>query len=263
MSKAMEPIASDEAASPGADTGVSSALGRRWRTAVLAFVLVLVAGVTAVQLYPTRWAATAVVSFTPRTDVSVDTVALVAQRYAVVVTSDATAERIAAETSGASADAIAGAISTELEVGTGNLRITVALPTRATAVAAANAAADGLQTVAQDDELVTGTVAAGATERGATLTPPRQLLYAAVVASALLLAVVLAVLHDRLTTALRRRRTPGDAGGAGNAVRGPQRGKSAAGAQRIDPTRAQVPNRGASGAAGRQRPRPPQGRAAK
>jgi capsular polysaccharide biosynthesis protein len=199
--------------------GVPAALRRRWLTALLVLLLVGGAGITAARLYPTSWAATAIVSFTPRPEVGipVDTVALVAQRYAVVVTSDASAQRITAEVPGTTTDEIADAIAAELETGTGNLRITVQLPDRALAAAAANAAARELVDEAADDDLVHSDLSAAATERGAALMPPRLLLYAGAVLAAVLAAVVVGVLVDRFALARRRRASarPADAAPTG------------------------------------------------
>ena len=180
--------------------GVGAALLRQWRTAVAAFLLILAASVVATFLTPQQWAASAVVSFTPRveTGISPDSVALVAHRYAVVVTSDAAADEVSRAMTTPADGELADAISTDLEPGTGNLRITVVLDDRDEAVAAANVAARQLVRTAADDPLVNSSLSSAATARAADRTPPRSLLLAAGTGAAALLGVVAGVLGDQL-----------------------------------------------------------------
>ncbi|TFV62351.1 hypothetical protein E4P41_07620 [Geodermatophilus sp. DF01-2] len=179
---------------------MGAALRRRWRFALAVFLVIGTLAAVTTFLTPQKWAAHAVVSFTPRveTGISPDSVALVAHRYAVVVSSDASADSVARQMPALGGGELADAIGTELEPGTGNLRISVVLDDREQAVTAANVAARQLVGTAGEDPLVNSSLSAAATERAAERTPPRSVLLAATLAAAALLGVVAGVLADRL-----------------------------------------------------------------
>ncbi|MEI4273212.1 hypothetical protein TEK04_15910 [Klenkia sp. LSe6-5] len=164
-------------------------------------LVVLLAGGAYSLFSPQNWASDAVVSFTPRAEAAIapDTVALVAQRYAVVVASDASADAIARDISGdLDSDALAGNITATLEAGTGNLRIQVTLPNRDQAVRAANSAAAFLVDQAADDDLITADLSSAATDRAAELTPPRLIQIAATVVAAIVLSLAAVAIADRV-----------------------------------------------------------------
>ncbi len=193
-------MTSSSSARPRPGGSFRDAAATSWWSGVVVALLVLLGGSAYTLLAPQDWESYAVVSFTPQAESAIapDSVALVAQRYAVVVTSDASADAIAAAVDdGFTGDDLAGNITTTLEAGTGNLRIVVTLDARGNAVQAANAAADFLVAQAADDSLVTADLSAAATDRGATLTPPRFVLAAATLVAAVTLGLISVVLTDR------------------------------------------------------------------
>jgi hypothetical protein len=152
-----------------------------------AFLLVLAAGLAAIQAMPTRYAATSVVSFVPRPTAltSADTVQLVGQKYVVLATSPVTLG--AAETAvGAPAGTLTDTTTAVLGAGTGNVSVTVTLRDRSDAAAAANAVAGILVRAASGDSLVTGEQTVPAVPGAAERKPARMLLRSAATLAALL-----------------------------------------------------------------------------
>lgn len=165
---------------------------RRVLAALLAAALVGAGALTGVQLMPTRYAATSVVSFVPRPNAltSADTVQLVGQKYVVLATSPVTlaaAGRAIAAPPGLLTDAT-GAV---LGVGTGNVSVTVTLPDRADAAEAANAVAAALVATSRTDLLVDGQQTAPAEAETAVRKPPRSLLRFASLLAAVLTGLLL------------------------------------------------------------------------
>ncbi len=168
--------------------------GRRRAPALAAagaFLAVLAGVLGAVQAMPTRYAATSVVSFVPRPEspAAADTVQLVGEKYVVLATSPA-ALRVAGEAAGTPPDALAEATTAVLGAGTGNVSITVTLPDRYRAVAAANEVAAALVRSSTGDRLVSGEQTGPAVPGTAEPKPARTLLRTAGALAALLAAAL-------------------------------------------------------------------------
>jgi hypothetical protein len=164
---------------------------RRVLATAAVFVAVLAGALGGVQLIPTRYAATSVVSFVPRpnSQTPADTVQLVGQKYVVLATSPITLDA-AGRAVRAPLGLLTGATTAVLGAGTGNVAVTVTLPDRFDAAAAANAVAVTLVQASRDDRLVAGEQTAPAVPATAEARPPRTLLrgaggLAALLASAL------------------------------------------------------------------------------
>jgi capsular polysaccharide biosynthesis protein len=175
--------------------------GRRgaMTAAATVFVLLLAGSLTTLQSMPTTYAATSIVSFTPRSKAmtAADAVQLISQKYAVVATSGTTMQA-AASLLGSRSEDLAKAITVSWDAGTGNVEITMERPDRAEAVEAANAVADLLVRRAVTDELVEAETTSPALASRAAVKPARMLLrIAAVLASALTGLLVWTVLRGR------------------------------------------------------------------
>jgi capsular polysaccharide biosynthesis protein len=165
------------------------------RRALLAGVVVFFAlfagGLGVIRALPTRYAATAVVSFMPRpgSGVFADTVQMAGQKYVVIATS-ATTLQTAGTTVGLSSDDLSNTTSAVLDAGTGNVEITVEWRDRQQAVNAANAIATVLVRRSGQDQLVVGEATAPAVGSRIEVKPPRTLLLIASGLAAALAAVL-------------------------------------------------------------------------
>lgn len=157
------------------------------RTAVLTFLVVLAGAMLGVQILPTRYAATSVVSFMPRLTslTSADTVQLLGQKYVVLATS-ATIMQTAGDAIQAPPEDLVRATTAVLDAGTGNLEITVLRPSRQQAVDAANAVADVLVRRSRYDDLVQAESTSPAVASRAESRPARLLLRCAASVAAVL-----------------------------------------------------------------------------
>jgi hypothetical protein len=158
---------------------------------VAVFGAVLGGVLAGVQRMPTRYAATSVVSFVPRPNslTSADTVQLVGQKYVVLATSPVTLDA-AGRAVRAPLGLLTGATTAVLGAGTGNVAVTVTLPDRSDAAAAANAVAVALVRASRSDRLVAGEQTAPAVAATAVPKPPRTLLRGAGALAALLAAAL-------------------------------------------------------------------------
>ncbi len=153
-------------------------------------VVLLAAALAAVQFWPARYAATSVVSLTPRQGViaSADTIELVGQKYAVVATSSDLLQT-AGRSLAIDPDDLGSTTTVALAAGTGNLQIVVERPDRAQAVAAANLVAQLVTQSAANDPLVVAEVTASASPSRAVLKPSRPILRAIATIVVLLLGL--------------------------------------------------------------------------
>jgi capsular polysaccharide biosynthesis protein len=163
------------------------------------FVLLLGGALATLQSMPTTYAATSVVSFTPRSKsmTTADAVQLISQKY-VVVAASGTIMQAAASMLGGRSEDLTKAITVSWDAGTGNVEITMERPDRRGAVEAANAVADLLVRRAATDEMVEAEITSPALASRAAVKPARMLLRtAAVLASALTGLLVWTVLRGR------------------------------------------------------------------
>jgi capsular polysaccharide biosynthesis protein len=160
--------------------------------ATLAAAGVLAALLSGIQAWPTTYAATAIVSFTPKPDAaaSAEVMQVIGQKYVVIATSGATLQT-AAGLVGTDADTLAGSTTATLSAGTGNVTIMVELPDRGQAVRAANTVAQLVVERSSPDALTAAEVTSAALASRARAKPPRALLSAVSVAAAVLLGFLL------------------------------------------------------------------------
>jgi uncharacterized protein involved in exopolysaccharide biosynthesis len=159
--------------------------------AAAAFLVVAVGAAAVVQAMPTRYEATAVVSFVPRPDslANSDTVQLIGQKYVVIATSAATMDAAAAAVALPVAD-VRPALKAELGAGTGNVSVHVTWSEPVVAATAANAVAVALVKAARNDRVVQAELVAPAEPSTAAVKPARQLLRVAGLLAALLAAAL-------------------------------------------------------------------------
>lgn len=175
----------------------------RWRRLLVAagivFLVVGACAVGGVQLLPVRYAANSVVSFTPRPQSGADAnmVQLIAQKYAVVATSEEVLG-ITASRTGVPESRLRGAIASQVQPDTGNLTITATLPDRHRAADVANAVANAVADDASDDDIVSGEQTAQASAAAVQASPPKPLLSLAGGVAALLLAALVLLAARRL-----------------------------------------------------------------
>lgn len=175
---------------PGADKPAYPDYRRRAVLAALVSgLLVLVVGLTVIQLLPTRYVATCTVSLSPRAQLNVDAAAirLVAQKYAVVAGSTTTVNAATKSTSVSAAE-LRDSLSVSQPSDTSNLNIKVSLPDRVQAARAANAIGAQVVKTAADDKFVSTSVTGPADAAAAKVQPSRSLLRTIAVAAALLVA---------------------------------------------------------------------------
>ena len=180
-----------ERPSPG-NTSAGPGWVRRPATAALAgFLVVLIGGLAVVQVLPTRYAATSVVTFLPRPDANIaaDTVALVGQKYVVVATSVHTLTAAGTRVGITAAD-LTTRTTAVLVTGTGNVEVTVTMASRAQAANAANAVTGTLIRDAANDPIVQAESTSPAVAASAEVKPPRMLLRVAVILAAGLAAAL-------------------------------------------------------------------------
>lgn len=168
----------------------ASALRRRGvLAALLAGLLVLVAGLVIIEQLPTRYSTKSTISFAPRSqpNVSADVIELVANKYAVVASSTASVAA-AAEAASVTRKELRNALSISVAANTANLDIAVSLSDANEAATAANTIAAVVSRAAADDQLIAGEITARADPVAAQLQPSRSLLRVVAVAAALLVA---------------------------------------------------------------------------
>lgn len=159
--------------------------------ALLMFVLVLGGALVAVQLIPSSYAATSIVTVLPRptSGVAADTVQLVAQKYVVLATANDTLSSAGAAI-GTGAQELSHASAAVLAPGTGNIEVTVTLPDRQSAATAANVMAGELVRASFRDPLVVVQAVAPAVPASAESKPARPVLRTAGLLAALLAAAL-------------------------------------------------------------------------
>jgi capsular exopolysaccharide synthesis family protein len=181
------------------------ALRWRWKPTALIAVLFTLGATIYVESLPSEYDGESLVAISPRADVpsaGADTVRIGAPKYVEYVTAPSTIQIVAPRT-GEDMDTLEGAVSASVATDTGNVSITVRLPSAERAARAANAFA--LQTVAfsRRDPLLTAQIVARALPPDEPAAPPRRLLEAAALLVGLLLGVVASLLLERGRPRLR------------------------------------------------------------
>ena len=173
------------------------ALRWRWRLVLLVAIPLFVGAVAYAESLPALYDGVAIVSVAPESaEVPPDTVRVVAPKYVAYITAPATIRRVAPvarEDPGELEDVISASLATD----TGNVTITVRLPSPERAVKAANAFARALETFSQRDELLDAEVIAPAALPREPAAPPRKLIEAAALLVGLLLGLVAAFAVER------------------------------------------------------------------
>lgn len=164
---------------------------RAARGAVITFLVVLGGVLTGVQLLPSSYAATSIVTVLPRptSGVGADTMQLVAEKYVVLATANDTMTSAGAVIGTSPQDLVRATVAV-LAPGTGNIEVTVTLPDRQNAAAAANAVAVGLVSASRQDPLAVVEAVSPAVPASAESKPARSVLRAAGLLAALLAAVL-------------------------------------------------------------------------
>ena len=171
--------------------GLLDTLRWRWKVLVPVVIGVVALATLYVNSLPSTYTTESVVAFAPRPEAetaSADTVRVVVPKYLAYITSPATVAEVAAQIGEQPGD-LSEALDAEVEIDTGNLRISVELPKPGRAADAANAFADKVIAFAQGDQLLSGELVAEALPPKDPSGPPRRLLQAAALAFGLLLGV--------------------------------------------------------------------------
>jgi capsular polysaccharide biosynthesis protein len=186
---------------PAGNPAAAGPAGRRRPVgvAVGVFMSLLACALIGIQVLPVTYAATSIVSFVPKPSAmtSADVVQLVGQKYVVIATSAPTV-RAAGDAVQIRPDDLSSSTTAALDIGTGNIEITVRRPDRQQAADAANAVSDVLVLRSKQDALVAAESTSPAVASRAVLKPPRALLQVAGGLAAALAAVLTwAVLRGR------------------------------------------------------------------
>jgi capsular exopolysaccharide synthesis family protein len=181
------------------------ALRWRWKPTVLIAVLFTLGATVYVESLPSQYDGKAVVAISPRANAPAagsDTVRVLAPKYVRYVTAPSTIAVVAPRI-GEDRRVIEDAINSTIATDTGNVEITVRLPSPARAARAANAFADAAVAFSQTDPLLVGQIVARALPDNEPASPPRRLLEAASLLVGILLGVVVSLLLERGKPRLR------------------------------------------------------------
>jgi tyrosine-protein kinase len=175
----------------------------RWRPTALIAVLFFLGATLYVELLPSQYDGKALVAVSPaNANVSGDTVRVGAPKYVEYVTAPATVRevaRILGEDEGTLRDAVSSSVATD----TGNITITVRLPSPGRAARAANEFADQVLAFSKSDKLLRTDLVASALPPDSPASPPRRLLEAAAMLVGLMLGIVASLLLERGRPRLR------------------------------------------------------------
>lgn len=171
-------------------------LRHRWKLILAVAAFVTLGAAVYAELLPAEYEAEAVTAFSPRPDVDPDTVLLLLPKYVAYVTAPSTVTE-AAETLDEDPAELQSAVAATAGEDTGNLTITVRLPTPDRAADAANRLARMAVSFSASDELIRGEVVASALPPSSPAWPPRRLMEAAALFVGLILGVALAALVER------------------------------------------------------------------
>lgn len=175
------------------------ALRWRWKQALLVAVLFTAGATVYVESLPPKYDGKALVAIGPRPNAqsaSADTVRVIAPKYVAYVTARSTIERVA-PTIDEDPKALEEAVDANVPEDTGNVGVTVRLPTAERAARAANAFAEEAVAFSTRDPLLTGQLVARALPPEDPASPPRRLLEAAALFVGALLGIAASVLVER------------------------------------------------------------------
>jgi succinoglycan biosynthesis transport protein ExoP len=181
------------------------ALRWRWKPTVLIAALFTLGATVYVETLPSQYDGKSVVAISPRANAPAagsDTVRVLAPKYVRYVTAPSTIARVAPRIN-EDRKVIEEAINSSIATDTGNVEITVRLPSPARAARAANAFADAAVAFSQTDPLLVGQIVARALPDSGPAAPPRRLLEAASLLVGILIGVVVSLLLERGKPRLR------------------------------------------------------------
>jgi succinoglycan biosynthesis transport protein ExoP len=175
------------------------ALRWQWRPTALIALLFTLGATVYVESLQSQYDGKALVAVQPRPGESQstgDTVRVLAPKYVEYVTAPATVQKVAPSL-GEDPKKLEDAVSSHVASDTGNVTITVRLPSARRAAAAANAFADAVIAFSKDDPLLTAQLVAPALADNKVAAPPRRLLEAAALLVGLMLGIVASLLLER------------------------------------------------------------------
>jgi capsular exopolysaccharide synthesis family protein len=175
------------------------ALRWRWRPTALIALLFFLGATLYVEQLPSQYDGKALIAISPRPtaqNASSDTVRVGAPKYVEYATAPATVRDVA-RSLGEDEQTLRNAVSAHVATDTGNVTITVRLPSPTRAARAANAFADHVLAFSKNDALLTAELVAPALAPDAPSAPPRRLLEAAALLVGLMLGIVASLLLER------------------------------------------------------------------
>jgi polysaccharide biosynthesis transport protein len=177
----------------------------RWRPTTLIALLFTLGATAYVESLPSQYDGEALVAVGPRPGASqagADTVRVIAPKYVEYVTAPATVRQLAPDL-GEDRKKLEDAVDANVATDTGNVKITVRLPSPRRAAAAANAFADAAVEFSKTDPLLTAVLVAPALQDDSVAAPPRRLLEAAALLVGLMIGIVASLLLERGRPRLR------------------------------------------------------------
>jgi Mrp family chromosome partitioning ATPase len=179
-------------------------LRRGWKILLLVAVPLTAGVIFYAERLPNEYTATAVVSFSPRTDAAVgaDVVRIVLPKYRVYAESDGAVPR-AARTLGVPESQIESGLEVTIPLDTSNVEIAVTNEDPVTAARAANAIARDVVSLSKQDPLLKGSLVARARPPSSPSGPPRRMLELAGAVGALLAGIGVMLLRDHLRPVVR------------------------------------------------------------
>lgn len=177
----------------------------RWRPTALIAILFTLGAAAYVESLPSQFEGKALVAVGPRPNESqsgADTVRVIAPKYVAYVTAPATIRTVALAL-GEDRKKLEDGVDAQVATDTGNVSITVRLPSPARAAIAANAFADAAIEFSKTDPLLTAVLVARALPDDKVAAPPRRLLEAAALVVGLMIGIVASLLLERGRPRLR------------------------------------------------------------
>jgi succinoglycan biosynthesis transport protein ExoP len=171
----------------------------RWRPTTLIALLFFLGATIYVERLPSQYDGTALIAISPdpsSPNSGADTVRVGAPKYVEYVTALATVRRVAFRL-GEDEETLRHAVNAHLATDTGNVTITVRLPSPARAARAANAFADSALDFSKTDKQLDAEPIARALAPSEPAAPPRRLLEAAALLVGLMLGIVASLLLER------------------------------------------------------------------